>query len=191
MKSSLIFILFLIFAVNSYALVAELNLGISQSAFTRTTDQNVGRSINSVGIYANLGKSDSAKGFLMGWYVSSITNTNNFAGVLDQTLTSSDMGPSFRWHINSKLLSSITYTYGIICKGNYSDGSVDEKLDGTSHFIKFEIIESYISEKFLIGLALNYYTASYKSSVISAVQSDIDYKNTWTYPSLTLSYRSF
>lgn len=190
MKNILIFILLLINAGKSYAVMTDLNLGIAQGGFVRTTDQSVARSLNSIGIYANLGKSDAASGFLMGWYMTSIRNTNSFQGVLDQTLVSSDMGPSFRWQIQSKQLFSITYAYGIICRGNYSDGTVDEKINGESHLIKFAM-ESYISEKFLIGIALNLYSANYKTSVINTVESSVDYKNSWTYPSLILSFHSF
>lgn len=175
---------------NSFAVVADLNLGLAQGGFSRVTDQNVTRSINSFGIFANLGKPDANSGFLLGWYMSAIKNSDAFPGVIDQTLTSSDMGPSFRWQTLNRQIFSVTYAYGIICKGNFSDSTVSEEINGESHLLKLAI-ESNLSERFVIGIAVNLYTANYKTSLINSVQSSVSYKNNWTYPSISLSYRSF
>lgn len=190
MKSILTFILLILAVSSSFAVVADLNLGIAQGGFAKGTDQNISRSINSLGVFANLGKSDATSGWLLGWYMSSVNNSDAFQGVLNQTLTSSDMGPSFRWQTQARQIFSVTYAYGIICKGNFSDATVTEELNGESHLLKMAI-ETNLSDRFLIGLALNYYAATYKTSLISSVQSSVSYKNTWTYPSISLSYRSF
>ncbi len=190
MKSFFIFILLLAGVSKSFAVVADLNLGIAQGSFSRATDQSVARSINSVGIFANLGKSDASSGYLLGWYMSTIRNTETFQGVLDQTLTSSDMGPCFRWQIQNRQNFSITYAYGIISKGSFSNGTVTEDINGESHLLKFAI-ESNLSDRILIGLALNFYSANYKTSLVSSVQSNVSYTNGWTYPSISLSYHSF
>lgn len=175
---------------NCLAVVADLNLGLIQGGLSRATEQNVTRSINSAGVFANLGKSDATSGFLLGWYMSSVRNTDSFPGLIDQTMTSSDMGPAFRWQTQSRQTFSVTYAYGIISKGKFTDTSISEELGGESHLLKLAI-EANLSEKFLLGLALNTYTANYKTSLVSSVQSSVSYKNSWTYPSLSLSYRSF
>ena len=185
-----IFVLLSFLASNSHAFLIDLNAGIMQGGFSRTTEQNIGRSINSIGLFANLGRSENFSGFLLGWYMSSVRNTDSYQGVLDQTLTSSDMGPSFRWQYQSKQIYSITYAYGIICKGNFSDSIVSEETNGESHLIKLSI-ESNLGEKFLIGFALNQYTANYKTSLVNSVQSSVSYKNSSTFPSLSLSYNYF
>lgn len=190
MKNTLIFIFALIVSGNTFAIVADLNLGVVQGGFSRSTDQSISRSINSIGIFANLGKSDATSGFLLGWYMSGINNTDNYSGVLNQTLSSSDMGPSFRWQTTSRQVFSVTYAYGIISKGSFNDGTTTEEIAGESHLLKLAM-ESNISDRILIGLALNYYTAGYKTSLVSSVQTGVSYKNAWTYPSISLSYRSF
>ena len=190
MKNIFIFVLILVFFQTSYAVVADMNLGLIQGGLSRATDQNIGRSINSLGIFANLGKTDASTGYLLGWYMSSVKSTDSFAGVIEQTLNSGDMGPAFRWQTTARQTFSFTYAYGIISKGNFSDGSVTEEINGESHLLKFAI-ESNVSDRFLVGLALNLYTANYKTSLVNSVQSSVGYKNNWTYPSLSVSFRNF
>lgn len=190
MKSILFFSALLFWVNKSKAIVADLNLGLLQGGFSRAADQNVGRSYNSAGIFANLGKAESDSGFLLGWYMSSIRNTEVFQGVLDQTLTSSDMGPAFRWQIQNKQIFSITFAYGIICKGNFSDLLGTEEINGESYLIKMAM-ETYLTERFLLGIALNSYSANYKTSLVGSIQSSVGYKNSWTYPSISLSYRYY
>lgn len=190
MKSIALFLLLVLSAPSSFAVVADLNLGIAQGGLAKSTDQNISRSINSMGIFANLGKSDATSGWLLGWYMSSVNNSDAFPGILNQTLTSSDMGPAFRWQTQARQIFSVTYAYGIICKGNFNDATVTEELNGESHLLKMGL-ETNLSDRFLIGFALNYYTANYKTSLVSSVQSGVSYKNTWTYPSISLSYRTF
>lgn len=184
----ILFLIFFSFHNFCHAILIDLNSGILQGSFNRTTDISNSRSINSVGIYANLGKSDGGYIFFLGWNISTLNNQDNFQGVLNQKITSSDMGPAFRWQIDRRQLFSLTYAYGIICKGVYDDTLVTENLTGESHHLKFSI-EPEIFEHFFIGVGINYYSSNYKTVIINSVQSEINYKNSLMYPSLSLSYR--
>lgn len=188
----LLFVLSSVLGANSYAFLMDLNLGIMQGSFSRATDQNISRSSNSLGLFANLGKPEANSGVLLGWSISAIRNTDKYQGILDQTTTSSDMGPAFRWQTQNqnKQIFSVTYAYGIIAKGNFTDITTSEELNGESHLIKLAI-EAYLSEKFLIGFAINFYNANYKTSLVSSIQSSVSYTNNLTYPSLALSYNYY
>lgn len=187
-KKNLVGLLILFLAQNSQAFLLDINSGILQGGFTRTTDQSSSRLVNSLGVFANLSKSDTGAGVNLGWYILSVTNKDVYPATINQTLTSSDMGPAVRWQFDKRRQLSLTLAYGIICKGNYTDDSVNENLSGTSYFLKFAF-EPEFAERYYIGVALNYYAANYTSMLVGSAQSDISYKNTWIYPSLSFSYR--
>ncbi len=171
-----------------HAVVLDLNLGILQGSFDRDTLQTNARLINSVGMFANLSKAESNLGINLGWYITAISIKESYPSSINQTLTSNDMGPAVRWQIDKHNRFSLTFVYGVICKGQYSDGVVDESLTGESYLFKFAF-EPELSERYFIGGAINYYAANYKIKIINSVQSDISYKNTLIYPSLSFSYK--
>lgn len=186
--AALISLVIFFLSFSAKAFLFDLNSGILQGSLNRSTDQSTSRSLNSLGLFAHLGKSENSSGLLLGWYVLSVSNKDSLPPSIDQTLTSTDMGPAVRWQIDKHQIFSLTYAYGIICKGQYKDNSIDEKLVGESHFVKLAA-EPEVTEHFFIGGAINYYTSSYKTSTVNSVQSDVNYKNTWIYPSISFSFR--
>jgi hypothetical protein len=188
MKYLVLILVLISLATQAQAFLLDLNSGIMQGSTSHNTDQSSSRSFNSLGLFANLGKSESPTGILLGWYVLSLSNTDKFPATVDQTLSSTDMGPAVRWQIDKHQIFSLTYAYGIICKGKYKDATTDESLTGESHFIKLAA-EPEIAEHIFLGAAINYYTSNYKTSLVNSVQTNVSYKNTWIYPSISFSFR--
>ncbi len=170
------------------AFVLDLNSGILQGRFDRNTTQTNAIAINSVGLFANLSKSESNLGVNLGWYVTAVSIKESYPTSSSYTLTSNDMGPAVRWQIGKNNTFSLTFVYGLIYKGNYGDGAVDESLTGESYLVKFAF-EPALSERYFIGAGINYYAANYKTSIVNSVQNEVSYKNMLIYPSLSFSYR--
>ncbi len=183
---SIFFILTSLQSANAFLI--DINSGILQGSFNRASEQTNSKSANSLGLYANLANSDSNLGLNIGWFMLSISNKESFPPTTNQTLTSNDMGPALRWQIDKGKKYSLTLAYGIICKGNFNDGTTDESLNGESYLLKFAV-EPEIADRYFMGIGLNYYVASYKTRVVSSIQSDAGYKNTQIFPSLSFSYR--
>lgn len=186
------YILIILFFTTSYAQAAffDINLGLLQGASTTTAEESkTTRNLTSVGLYAHLGKPEARSGFLMGWNVTSVAVNDEFStSGVTQKITSSDMGPAVRWYYDKEIVYSATVFYGVICKGNYQTTTVDEKISGSSLNIKLSA-EARINEMFLIGFSLNSYSANYSTSVTNSVQSDVSYKNTLMYPSLSVAFQ--
>lgn len=178
----------LLLSQNAGAFLLDLNLGLTQGSFDRSGEQTSSKANNALGLFANLSNSESSLGFNIGWYILSVSNKESFPPTINQSLTSNDMGPAIRWQIDRQKRFSLTLAYGIICKGNYDDGIVNENLSGESYLLKFAF-EPEIAERYFLGVALNYYVANYKTLVLNSVQSDVAYKNSLFFPSLSFSYR--
>ena len=184
----LTFILIQILSQNANALLFDLNLGVLQGSFDHSGEQINSKSVNSLGLFSNLSNSESMLGINIGWYMLAVTSKEVFPPTVNQSLTSNDMGPAIRWQIDRQKRFSLTMAYGIICRGSYSNGIVDESLTGESYLLKFAI-EPEFSDKYFIGFGLNYYVANYKTLVLNSVQSNVSYKNSLFFPSLSFSYR--
>jgi hypothetical protein len=189
MKIHIFLILFFSF-LNAQAGFLDINLGLVQgSSSTNAEESQTTRNLTSVGLYAHLGKPEVRSGFLMGWILNSVAVNDEFttSGVT-QKITSSDMGPALRLYYDKEIVYSATLFYGIICKGKYQASTADENISGSSLNIKLSA-ETRINEMFLIGFSLNSYSANYSTSVTNSVQSDVSYKNTLMYPSLSLAFQ--
>ncbi|MEK6628175.1 MAG: hypothetical protein AABY53_06080 [Bdellovibrionota bacterium] len=184
------YIIFIIsFSLQSaQAFLLDINSGILQGSFNRASEQSNSKSVNSLGLYANLANSDSNLGVNIGWFILLVSNKENYPPTVSQTLSSNDMGPALRWQIDRGKKYSLTLAYGIICKGNFNDGVTEESLSGESYLLKFAI-EPEIADRYFVGVGLNYYVASYKTRIVTSIQSDAGYKNTVIFPSLSFSYR--
>lgn len=180
--------IFLCFAQQAHALFIDFGSNLSLGNFNYTTAQTNNKTFTNAGLFANLSKAEYTARVQIGWYLLSYSGQENFPGSITQTLNSNDMGPALRWSIDRRGRFSVTAVYGVICKGTLSDGTTSESLSGESLLIKFTI-EPDVSERFFIGGALNYYSASYKTSVIGTTQSNVNYQNNYIFPSLSLSYR--
>jgi len=98
------------------------------------------------------------------------------------------MGPMFRMHFDNHGLYTMTVTYALFAKGSLEKSGVKETISGTSIHLKFAV-EPQVTERFFIGFAVNYYSASYNKSTVSSTESDVSYKFQRTFPSFSLSYR--
>ena len=171
----------------SKAVLVDLNVNFSQATLNHTNNIKADSSAYQFGLYSLLGKNESKNAVYLGWNILSYSEKQSEVSGQDISLTSSDMGPSFRWQIRPQLFS-VTYTYGIICKGKYSDTVVSEELSGESHILKMAL-EPTITDNFYLGVALNYYSTNYKTSLQNSVQTDISSKGTKIFPSLSMSFR--
>lgn len=185
------YILAILFFTTSQVQAAffDINIGLVQTSSTAVEESKGGRSLTSLGMFAHLGKAEARSGFLMGWNITNVTVNDEFTNSgLIHRIKSNDMGPAVRWYYDKDLLYSATVFYGIICKGKYESSSANESINGTSMNIKLSA-EAKISEQFLMGFSLNSYTANYSTSVTNSIQSDVSYKNTIMYPSLSLAFQ--
>lgn len=187
MKSLLIAALFL-FSFKSQAWIADVNADIISEAASTTSESKTSRQFIAVGVLGDLGKGERAR-YYLGWgIISASAKDTNSSPAYEQTLSTLDMGPTFRMHFDPRGLYTATFTYAIFAKGTLATAATDEKLTGSSYHLKFAI-EPSVTERLFIGFALNYYSASYSKSVASSVESDVSYKMTRMFPSFSLSYR--
>ncbi len=180
-------ILLTCFSFKAQAIVLELNSGIANASLTSASNSSNAISVNNFGIFASLTKGEGA-GVLLGWYISSVTNKVEVSGTVDQSLSSSDMGPVLRWQIDKKKMFSISYAYHVLCKGTLTTNGSAEDLTGTSSLIKFAV-EPELGDDFFIGVGLNMYSASYSISTVNSTQSSVGYSNSIMYPSISMAYR--
>lgn len=187
MKNLFLAVLFF-FTLKSQAWMADLNADLSSEAITTTSDQKNSAQFISLGVLGDLGKGETMR-YYLGWGIISASskNTNATAGV-DQTFSTLDMGPTFRVHFDKRGLYTGTLTYALFAKGTLATGAVSEAITGSSMHLKFAI-EPEVTERFFIGFALNYYSATYSKSVVNSTESSVSYKVIRTFPSLSLSYR--
>lgn len=181
-------ILFFLICQNVDAALIEGNFNIFQGTLSRTETHKNAKTFASFGIFVNLNRGEKAR-YFAGWYVMSVSSTDDLSPSINEKLTSSDMGPAFRWNIDRNSMFSATFAYGILCKGKYStDGGTDEDLSGSSYLLKVAM-EPEVAENFNIGIAINYYNANYNKKVINSTESSVSEKNTWMFPSLSLAWR--
>lgn len=174
--------------MKSYAWMVDLNADLSSEAITTASDQKTSAQFLSLGVLGDLGKSETMK-YYLGWGIISASskNTNSTAGV-DQSFSTLDMGPTFRVHFDKKGLYTGTLTYALFAKGTLVTGATSEAISGSSMHLKFAV-EPEVTERFFIGFALNYYSATYTKSVLNSTESSVSYKVQRTFPSFSLSYR--
>lgn len=185
------YILVILFFTTSQVQAAffDINLGLIQGSSTMGEESKSGRSLMSYGMFAHLGKAEARSGFLMGWNIASVTINDEFTNSgLIHRIKSNDMGPAVRWYYDKEIIYSATVFYGVICKGKYESSAANESINGSSMNIKLSA-EAKISEQFLVGFSINSYTANYSTSVTNSIQSDVSYKNTIMYPSLSLAFQ--
>jgi len=182
-----IFFILISFHISAFGFLADLNLNLDQGGFNPGNENKSVQSLNLLGLFANLGKSESNAAVYLGWFITNLKSVQSIAGGPAATLISTDMGPAIRWQITPQLIS-LSYFYGIICKGNYTDGLTNEDISGESHLLKFSL-EPGLSDRYFVGIGLNYYVSNYKTSVQNNIQSAVAYKNTKIFPSLAFSFR--
>lgn len=178
----------LAFTTPAFALLLDINSNVSLGNLTTSSAQTSNKMVNAFGVFANLSRKEASSRLQIGWYILSFSSKDYIPSVVNQTLDSSDMGPAVRWDIDKRGFYSLTFAYGVICKGSLYDGSTTSSLSGVSYLVKASI-EPQITDRLYIGGAINYYSATYDTSVVGSTQSTISYQNNLIYPSISLAYR--
>lgn len=166
---------------------ALIDIGAIYSADTlsMTTDTTSTQYFYNANVLFNV---DRRMQFTVGLAVLGISQTGEAAGV-SSSYSSFDVGPAFRWNIDKNGVFSTTLAYGYLAKGTYSSGSTNEDWEGTSLFGQFSVQAPLNSDKFFLGMSLNYYAANYAKKKVSGVESDNDAKKSWIFPMISFSWR--
>lgn len=184
------FVFVQIYVLSSQAFMLDLNGNMFQDAQTTATDSKSAKTFIGVAALGDIAKSDVGT-FHLGWSIISMSQKTDVGTTSSESFSSLDMGPEFRWAFDKKGLFSVSLVYGVLAKGTYQSGvgsSTSETVSGTNLFFKFAI-EPEISERWHLGFAMNYYSVQYKLSVVNSVETSVSYKNTWTFPSISATYR--
>jgi hypothetical protein len=181
-------LLLIFFSARSQAWMIDLDTDFATDAFTTAQEQKNSRTFFQLGMLGDINKGDSVSSYV-GWGVISAAakDTNEKAGV-DQTFSTMDTGPLFRFGFGSRGVYSVSLMYSLVAKGKLDQNGTSGDLTGSSYLFKFAI-EPEVAEKIYVGFAMNYYAASYSKSVTSSVESDVSYKIQRTFPSISFSYR--
>ncbi len=183
----LIFVVVIFFGFASQAFLLDFNLDAFDGNLSTTSDSKNSRLFGSIGLMADLSKSDSVR-INFGFSLINVHLKNELGSNASESLTSLDMGPSIRWNIDDHKLYSLSAVYGVFAKGKYESSGISQSLTGNSYYFKFAI-EPEVSERIHLGFALNYYSVQYGSAVINSVESSVAYKNSWFFPSISLAFR--
>jgi hypothetical protein len=183
----LIILLISFVCFKSQALVIDMNLNNFSDSLSTSTDSKSSRLFGSVGLLADLTKSDSAR-INFGFTILSISSKTEIGANTSETFSSLDMGPAIRWSIDSKRMFSLTFVYAIYGKGKYDTATTSSTITGSSYYLK-AAVEPQIADNLNLGFALNYYSSQYSTSVTNSVESSVSYKSSWIFPSLSLALR--
>lgn len=186
MKQILFFFTFCILASSASAeMMIDFGFAYSSDSLHKTTDTTNANTFYNVDLLFNL---DNRRAFNVGWMVYGISQTSA-ASSTTTTYSSMDMGPAIRWNIDRSGIFSTTLAYGYLARGTYgATGATDEKWEGTSYFAQMAA-QIPLSERFYMGVSLNYYGASYSQKTVSNVESSNDSTKTWIFPMFSLTWK--
>lgn len=131
---------------------------------------------------------DVSKKIYIGWNIFGMTVSDKISSPsVTQKYAAADMGPCFRWKIDSKKMYSLNFAYLLSSTTTFTNSSTTEKWRGVPMLVRFSI-EPEISEKMHMGLSLGYYMMSATEKVVTNTTSTVSYSRNWIYPSFSLSY---
>lgn len=130
---------------------------------------------------------DNQSQYLVGWEYTMHT-VNNQSSTATTAYSSSQMGPRFLWILNRAKTWSLGVAYLLVTKGTYTTTGTSEAWTGTA--IKADGGYNFVlSEKSMIGLRLNYSSASYTSKLVgSTTYSTVSNAAVYMYPSIYFIY---
>ncbi len=125
--------------------------------------------------------------YVLGWNYDSMSFDDNPGTATKLTVT--DMGPKFLAYLNKERTWVIGFTYNLITKGKYTEGSAAAvELRGSA--MKVEVgYTPEVSEGILIGAKLNYYKASFNETVVNESITKATNGRTVIYPTLSFTVR--
>ena len=126
---------------------------------------------------------DKGGRYLVGWNYSAFSKTDS--GTASTTYTSTQMGPRFIFMLGKEKQWSIGAGYYLVTTGDYNASGTDKQLTGTA----FKVDAGYnfpITEGLMLGLRLNYSSATYTSQLVGGSYSAISDTATLIYPSFYL-----
>jgi hypothetical protein len=178
-KKLLIFIIALMPLSASAGILAELGgLYLSDSLNSGTTSTS-SRNFYNLGVLFTINKNIWAGWGYMGVNQSDVTTTTT-------TFASQDTGPMAKWEIGRAKTFSLTGTFNVLSRANYSSGSTTEKWSGTSLWAEMAFMPE-VSEGFHLGGALNYYAASYSKKTVSGTETSTSNSKTWIFPTILMT----
>ncbi|MNS80696.1 hypothetical protein D3C72_1143870 [compost metagenome] len=98
-----------------------------------------------------------------------------------KTFATQDTGPMLKWQFGRDELYSLTGVFNILSQATYSNAGSSEKWTGTSMWVSFGVMPE-LSDGFHIGVALNYYAASYTKKSVSGTETTESNSKTWIFP---------
>jgi hypothetical protein len=161
----------------------ELNGFYFSDAMTAATNTTASRMF----IEGALGFEIDKKGeYLAGWAYSMFTASDGATATT--SYSSTQMGPRFLYMLDKNKNWSIGLGYYLVTTAKFNNGTTDETWKGTA--LKADIGYSYsVSEKFKLGMRLNYGLATYTEKFVGGVTySSISYTRSFMYPSLYSIY---
>lgn len=187
MNSLYVFIFCFLSSVNLWALSVDANLFYFSDSLESTSENTSTDTFYDVAVTINL---DKRGRFFTGWSYGSLTSDRGDSGVPSITIT--DMGPIFGWHINRDNNWVLVAVYNLISTADFTEASsaTNEEWRGSSYKVSFGYKGYVVEEMFQAGLYLNYYGSSFSESVSSGTTlSNVSYSKSAIYPSILLSYR--
>jgi hypothetical protein len=123
----------------------------------------------------------------LGWNYDSYTFSDNPGTA--KTLNISDMGPKLIFYIDKDRTWVVALTYNLITNASYSSGATSSTLQGYSYRAEAGYT-IHMTEAFLMGAKLNYYTATFAHEVTNTTTINaVSDSRTVIYPSFAFTYR--
>ncbi|UYL09714.1 hypothetical protein B9G69_003885 [Bdellovibrio sp. SKB1291214] len=141
--------------------------------------------------YNVAGYLDFGKKWWAGWsYLGvNMAGTSNASGSNESTsFQSSDTGPAIRYYFGKNQVFSMTAVFNVLSKASFKNVVTDktESWNGTSYLVSFGLMPE-VKSGFHIGVAINYYSASYSKKTVDGTETSESNTKTWMFPSLALS----
>lgn len=187
LKKILIFNVFmLLFCTNSFALSIDVNLFYFSDSVEHSSTSSSTDTFYDVALTMNLDKKGK---FFTGWSYGSLSSDR---GSSLPSITVTDMGPIFGWHINRGQNWVLVAVYNLISTAQFNDttSGTKEEWRGSSYKVSFGYKGFVIEELLQAGLYLNYYGSNFSESISNTTTlSSISYSKSEIYPSIFISYR--
>ena len=187
MRSIFVFLFCVLSSVNLWALSIDANLFYFSDSIESTSSNAFTDTFYDVAVTINLEKRGR---FFTGWSYGSLTSDRGDSGIASITIT--DMGPVFGWHMNRDNNWVLVAVYNLISTADFTEASsgTSEEWRGSSYKVSVGYKGYVVEEMFQAGLYLNYYGSTFSESVSnSTTLSNVSYSKSSIYPSILLSYR--
>lgn len=187
MKNVIVVLILITMSSTTWALSIDANIFYFTDTLESTSTNSFTDTFYDVAITINLDKRGK---FFTGWSYGSLTSERGTGSIPSITIT--DMGPIFGWHINRDNNWVMVAVYNLISTADYTltSSGTSEEWRGSSYKVSMGYKGYVVDEIFQAGLYLNYYGSTFSESVSdSTTLSNVSYSKSSIYPSILLSYR--